>query len=405
MSAYELIIAGSFLIILSYLFNIIARNTGVPSIIFLIGTGIVIKILLPVLDVPDFDFQAILEVLGIIGLIMIVLEASLDLKISKEKKTVITRSFSIALLSLMVTGILVSFIISFYLETSFLSALVYALPLSIISSAIVIPSTSELPPDKKEFLIYESTFSDIMGIMLFYFLLESKTSGGFWDLSLHILLSLVVTIIISFTLSYLLIFIFQNIKSNVKLFLLISTLILLYSIAKIIKLSSLLLILVFGLILENRRFFFRGKLRDLIKEDSLREISKDFRILTLESSFVVRTFFFILFGIALSPGSIFDPRVWLVSLMVLIAIYGVRFVILKVLHIKTLFPELLLAPRGLITILLFYAIPEEFVNDQFNPGILLMVIIVSSLAMTWSLVLAKRRNKLEVNFPEQDDTK
>lgn len=403
MSAYELIIAGSFLIILSYLFNIIARSTGIPSIIFLIGTGIIIKILLPVLDVPDFDFQAILEVLGIIGLIMIVLEASLDLKISKEKKTVITRSLSIAFLSLIFTGIIISFVVSAYLETTFLQALVYALPLSVISSAIVIPSTSELPPDKKEFLIYESTFSDILGIMLFYFLLESKTSNGFWDLGFHILLSLSITIIISFALSYLLIFIFQNIRSNVKLFLLISTLILLYSIAKTIKLSSLLLILVFGLILENRRFFFRGKLRNLIKEGSLREISKDFRILTLESSFVVRTFFFILFGIALSPQSIFDPKVWLVSLIVIIAIYGVRFIILKILHIKTLFPELLLAPRGLITILLFYAIPEEFVHEGFNPGIVLMVIIVSSLAMTGSLVFAKKRSKLEVSFPERDD--
>jgi NhaP-type Na+/H+ and K+/H+ antiporter len=296
MSAYELIIAGSLLIILSYLFNIISRNTGIPSVVLLIGTGIIIKIILPFFNIPDFDYLAILEVLGIIGLIMIVLEASLDLKISKDKKTLISRSLSIALLSLIVTGFLISIIMVYYLDTGFLTALVYALPLSIISSAIVIPSTAELAPDKKEFLIYESTFSDILGIMLFYFLLQSQSTTGFTELGFHILLVLLSTIIISFAFSYLLIFIFQNIRSNVKLFLLISSLVLLYSIAKSFKLSSLLLILVFGLLLENRRFFFPVRLRMLINEKPLQEISKDFKIITLESSFVVRTFFFIIFG-------------------------------------------------------------------------------------------------------------
>ena len=38
------------------------------------------------------------------------------------------------------------------------SALLYATPLSILSSAIIIPSVSGLSEAKKEFHVYESTF-------------------------------------------------------------------------------------------------------------------------------------------------------------------------------------------------------------------------------------------------------
>ena len=46
----------------------------------------------------------------------------------------------------------------------------------------------------------------------------------------------------------------------------------------------------------------------------------------------------------------------------------------------------LIAPRGLITLLLFYSIPKELLNQNFNGGILLFVIIISSLLMTYGLI-------------------
>jgi len=45
-----------------------------------------------------------------------------------------------------------------------------------------------------------------------------------------------------------------------------------------------------------------------------------------------------------------------------------------------------MAPRGLITILLFYSIPEDLVVEEFNSGILLLVILASSILMAVSLI-------------------
>ncbi|HYW96126.1 MAG TPA: cation:proton antiporter [Bacteroidales bacterium] len=403
-SSYGIIIACSVIIILSYIFNIISKRTSIPSVLLLISTGILINLVFKALDIQDFNFMPILELLGIVGLIMIVLEASLDLRLSGEKQGLIWRSFLIALLSLIFTASFIALILSVYLKTGLFEALIYAIPLSIISSAIVIPSTSGLDEEKKEFMIYESTFSDILGIMVFYFLLESASAESVGEISLHLFVNVFGTVAVSFMVSYILILIFQNIRTQVKLFLLIAVLVLLYSLAKLMHLSSLMIVLVFGLVLQNRHIFFAGKLKSLLREDSLKEISNNFRIITLESAFIVRTFFFVIFGITITLSSLYSWKVILVSIIILLVIYGLRYLIFRILSVKNYFPEIFLAPRGLITILLFYAIPGEIANDRFDPGVLLFIIIASSMAMTFSLVKARKRQNMETPFPGVNDT-
>jgi len=68
----------------------------------------------------------------------------------------------------------------------------------------------------------------------------------------------------------------QKLKAKVKLFFLIAVLVLLYATGKMFHLSSLLIIMVFGLVLNNYNLFFSGKLSQLIKENSLKEITEDF---------------------------------------------------------------------------------------------------------------------------------
>ncbi|MCF8381086.1 MAG: cation:proton antiporter [Bacteroidales bacterium] len=389
-SSYTLIIAGAIIIILSYAYNLISTRTSIPSVLLLITTGLLLKLLLKLAGIESIDFSQMLEILGVIGLIMIVLEASLDLKLGRDKTKLIARTFLLAFLSVVLTGGIISLIFILYLDTSFTTALLYAIPLSIISSAIVIPSTANLPEKNKEFMIYESTFSDILGIMIFYFSIESIHSESASELGWHIFSNILITVVISFIISYLLIFIFQKIKTEVKLFLLIAVLILLYSIAKMMHFSSLLIILVFGLVLQNRHIFFPGKMKKILDESVLKEISLNFKIITLESSFVVRTFFFVIFGISISLATLFNFKVVLISIIIIGIIYGIRFALFKLMRIKTLLPELFLAPRGLITILLFYAIPEELRLEGFNPGILLFIIIASSVAMAVALIKNKK---------------
>jgi len=95
-------------------------------------------------------------------------------------------------------------------------------------------------------------------------------------------------------------------------------------------------------------------------------------------------------------ASLVNINVFIISALILAALYVVRFVALKP-FLKSIMPELWIAPRGLITILLFFAIPAVHQVEAFDQGILLYVIIISSLIMTFALI----RNKSVDNHNEE----
>lgn len=398
LSSYNVLIYASTVIILSFFFNILSKKTNIPSVLMLIVLGILLKFGLDATG-TKFDFFPILELLGIVGLIMIVLEAALELKLEREKTIPILMSMAIALIGLMASTYVAKEILQFFIpEMTSQQAWLYATPLSILSSAIIIPSVSGLREDKKEFHIYESTFSDIMGIMLFYFLTgnigaEAGDGHGLVDFSLN----LVLTVVISLIASYAIVLIFQNIKSHVKLFLLIAILLLLYSIGKKLHLSSLIIILIFGLLIANMELFFPGKMRKYLNYKKAKHIYDELHIITLETAFVIRTFFFVIFGLTITLASLLDAKVALISILIIASIYIIRFIMLRLTLGKDINPQVYIAPRGLITILLFYAIPESVQLESFNPGILLFVIIGTSLIMTGAMINDKRRAKAEIN--------
>jgi len=401
-SSYNLIIEASVILILSFLFNGIAKRTNIPSVLLLIILGVILQFVLKYMTSEQVDFFPALEVLGIIGLIMIVLEAALELELKREKLIPILKSLVIALIGLVGSAWLTALILYQFVEgMSMQSAWLYATPLSILSSAIIIPSVSGLPEHKKEFHIYESTFSDIMGIMMFYFLVgglnptEDSGAGGF---ALNILL----TIVLSLVASYAIILIFQQIKSSAKLFLLIAVLLLLYAIGKQLHLSSLLIILIFGLVIANMKLFFGGKLAHFLEYEKAHRIYHELHIVTLETAFVVRTFFFVIFGLTISIASLFSWSVALISLLIILSIYAVRFALLRTFVGNDILPQLFIAPRGLITVLLFFAIPQEAQITNFEPGILLFVIIGTSLVMTWAMIKDKRKVKTPLDQIETE---
>ena len=383
---YWVMIGLSMVIILSYLFNYISSATRVPSVILLIATGFIISLFQPI---EDLNLKPFLEFLGAVGLIMIVLEASLDLELKREKRGLIFKAVSIALLLLVINALATSWLIMFFYEVDLQQSLFYSIPLSIMSSAIIIPSVAHLDENKKEFLIYEGAFSDIFGIMFFYFLQDSLAADSGGDLAAGISVNILITLVVSFLLGYLVILLVQKVKGQVKLFLPIAVLILLYSFGKLLHLSALIFILVFGLMINNRRLFFKGALLRILKMSDFSETLKDLKVLTLETSFIVRTFFFIVFGMTITAEGINNPYVYVIGFGTIIILMVSRVGVLSIAARKSKFPAIYIAPRGLITILLFFAIPESQLIDGFMPATLLVVILVSNLIMTYGLMKYK----------------
>ena len=384
---YNIIIVSlSICIVLSYLFNEIAKRTNVPSVLMLIVAGVILGQVLKFFPEYNVDFFPSLKILGTIGLIMIVLEGALDLELTKEKSGLIGKATLLAVLGIIGSILFIAPVFHFLLNMDIGLSLLYATPLAVISSAIVLPSVVSLNEYDKELLIYESCISDIIGIMVFNLILSimqtQEVQGSISDFGIEFL----ITVAVSFVIGIGLVLLFKFLNAKVKLFFFISILISIYALGKMIHLSPLVMILVFGLILKNHKLFFIGPLKNLITRMEFKKMEKDFHIISRETAFVLRTFFFIVFGLTIDLLSLINFEVLIISLMVFISIYLVRIVLLKVFE-KEGSPILgYIAPRGLITILLFYSIPKDLLSETFQPGVLLWVIILTSIYMTYGLI-------------------
>jgi hypothetical protein len=313
----------------------------------------------------------------------------LDLKLEKEKIPLIRNSFFSALVIFVISAGLISGILHYWLNEPFDKCLVYAIPLAIMSSTIVIPSIHPLTEQKKEFLIYEASFSDILGILVFnYFtareVLTWRSLGIFGG-------NIIVSVVLSLILSLMLLLILAKTKLNIKFILIISLLILIYSGGKMMSLPSLLIILVFGLMINNWEKIRLPALQRLFPHEQVESLRHLMHTIPAESSFLVRTFFFILFGFSIQLQSVLEKQVVLVGGSIVLALFVVRLLYLRFFLHTNLFPEAFFIPRGLITIVLFYKIPAQMGLISFDDGILFFVILTTSLIMAIGMVFYKKR--------------
>ncbi|MBN2480379.1 MAG: hypothetical protein JXB19_01465 [Bacteroidales bacterium] len=388
MTNENMLIVLTGLVIFSYLFDIFAKKTRFPSVFLLLLLGLGLNIVTSYFEIETFDFLQILPALGTVGLILIVLEGSLDLKYEVVKRKVIRKAFLSAFFLLLITSLSIALLFYFTTYETFNICLLNAIPFGVVSSAIAIPSVATIDPGKKEFIIYESSFSDILGIVFFNYALTNSqfNFSSFLNLSFDIVLVVLVSVVFSVFLLYLL----GRIYHSVKFFLIISILILVYAIGEYFHLSSLIIVLAFGLFINNadqiRYPFFR---KHFIYEKLQNDLHQLFQ-LSAESAFLVKTFFFIIFGFTISLATLSSPTNLLYALIVISIIYLIRFLYLKWIARTEMIPELYISPRGLISILLFYNIPLEIRLQGMESGILFIVILVTSIIMSIGLVQAKK---------------
>lgn len=231
-------------------------------------------------------------------------------------------------------------------------------------------------------------------------IIENVDVEGMRQLSFAIGSNIVLTIITSVVLSYALLYVIQNIKGEAKFFLFLAVLVLLYAIGKMFHLSSLIIILMFGLLLRNHRVLLFGKLKEWLRDSKIDAVFEQFKMITVETSFLVRTFFFVVFGMTLPLTAIVQWEVWLISVIFLVVTYLLRFGLFYIIENKDTMPQTFIAPKGLISVLLFFAIPETMRTDGFESGVLFVVIISTSVIMAWSLISQGKKTNNEEDIVE-----
>jgi len=379
------------LIIFSYIFDSIAKKTKFPSVILLMFTGMLIRLGVDFYGEVELQFlDQLIPVLGTLGLILIVLEGALELDIERKKIPLILKGFLAALVILIANIVGLSFIFETVLLLERTTAVVYAIPLSIISSAVAIPSASGLLTKDKEFVVYESTFSDILGIMAFNYALTQYQNQApligmqpLFELGLQI----VGVIAISIAITYCLFQLLQQIDQHIKFFLILALLVLVYAFGKYFHLPALVTIFIFGLFLKNVTALLPQFLQKHLNIEKTHQGLHEFHLLTAESTFLVKTFFFLFFGFSISFGQFDSIMPLLYGSLILVVMIGVRYVyfLLTQFNLKP-GPLMYMSPRGLISILLFLQIKDiDFISKTtlIDERVLLVVILLSMFVMTF----------------------
>ena len=412
MNTLSILFALPLIVIFSYLFDTIARKTKFPAVILLMFTGILIRTVTAASGYNDFEFlENLIPVLGTIGLILIVLEGAFELEISFEKLPLILKGFLAAFFILIANIWLLQWLFGFLFQMETNEAVLYAIPLSIISSAVAIPSASSLLNHEREFVIYESAFSDILGIMIFNYALRQFDSQeplvGAAPL-INLSFQIIGVIIISVLITYMLFRLLQKIDHQVKFFLILALLILVYALGKLFHLPALVTIFIFGIFLGNVKSLLPRFLRNYLDLEKTEKGIHEFHVLTAESTFIVRTFFFLFFGfsIQLINFNSLSPLIYGLIIFITMLLFRYLYFTVTTLKIKPS-PIVYMSPRGLISILLFIQLKEvSFINTiqvPIDERVLLIVILSSMLIMLLGTMKKQKKEELVVSESKDDN--
>ena len=412
MNTLSILFALPLIVIFSYLFDATARKTKFPAVILLMFTGILIRTVTAASGYNDFEFlENLIPVLGTIGLILIVLEGAFELEISFEKLPLILKGFLAAFFILIANIWLLQWLFGFLFQMETNEAVLYAIPLSIISSAVAIPSASSLLNQEREFVIYESTFSDILGIMIFNYALRQFDSQeplvGAAPL-INLGFQIIGVIIISVLITYMLFRLLQKIDHQVKFFLILALLILVYALGKLFHLPALVTIFIFGIFLGNVKSLLPQFLRNYLDLEKTEKGLHEFHVLTAESTFIVRTFFFLFFGfsIQLINFNSLSPLIYGLIIFITMLLFRYLYFTVTTLKIKPS-PIVYMSPRGLISILLFIQLKEvSFINTiqvPIDERVLLIVILSSMLIMLLGTMKKQKKEELVVSESKDDN--
>lgn len=386
MDATILIIIICCILLFAYIFDISASKTKIPSVILLMLLGSGAKYLAVNFQLPVPKLDSTLPILGSIGLVLIVLEGSIDLELKSSKKKMIYKSVIVSIIPMF--GL--SFVLAYVFQSQgndFRSSIANAIPFCIISSAIAIPSVKNFEQKHREFITYESSLSDIFGILFFNFIIMNEiinwhSIGTFiFQIFLILLISLISIVVLSLLL--------KNIKHHVKFLPIIILIVLIYDISKLYHLPSLIFILLFGLFLGNIPKLKEIKLLKKFDMDKLNSEVHKFKEMISEFTFLVRAIFFIIFGFLIEFNDVVNTQALIWSSSIVAAIFVLRGFQLFLVKLPT-FPLLFIAPRGLITILLFLALDDSLKIDLVNNALIIQVILLTAFMLMIGNVFSKK---------------
>jgi hypothetical protein len=377
MTTYSAILIASLALLLSFAIERACGAIRLPAVVALIGVGMLAK---PVFDGFGLRLEGldgVVPVVGTLGLVLIVLEGALDIQLSRERLRHALSAMVAALAGFGVCVVALTPMAMAGMGVDLFSALIIVVPFAVISSAVAIPSSQFLPEKGREFVVYESSVSDILGVLVFFALIGSDgTAPG-------VLSSLLGGGVLSFALSVIcalgLALVLVRVEGHVRFLPVLAALFALYAIGKLFHLSPLIMVLLFGLAINNPELLARAPFCGRWMQVDYATTLAEFKSLAQELTFAVRGFFFMMLGYWTDFDTLVAPEAWIGALVILLVVYLGRHALLGLIKVDSREALLWIAPRGLITVLLFLNARAAVTVPDFLLGSVVIVVMTTAL--------------------------
>ena len=170
----------------------------------------------------------------------------------------------------------------------------------------------------------------------------------------------------------------NKLEGHVRFLPMLAGIVLLYAIGKELHLSPLVLVLVCGLLLNNTHVLRRLPRVNAIRHPEYEQTLKEFKGLVAELTFATKSFFFLLLGYWTEVREMAAAQAWWLAAGMVASIYATRWALLRLLRQPDADRLVWIAPRGLITVLLFLAAYETGTLDRFPFGAVMLVVLATS---------------------------
>ncbi len=400
-SAFLLGILG-FVILSGFIGDLIFRKWKIPSVIFLIFIGAIVNNAFGLIDIKDVFSVA--PHIGALAFAIILFEGGLHIDIYEIVRKSLP-AFFFSTVSFLITSLATMFIM-FYLIGNFKVALLAGIMVGCTSGPIVIPIMNRIKgisEDAKTIASFDSVLSDIYAVVGFTIALEIMESGMV-NPAPKIFASFFNAFFVAIVGGLLwLKFAEVFIGGEISYMLTLGYLLGIYWITELMGGSGPLASLILGLVIANSKEVFERITKrikglediDLSKIDFLERTTDEYtRRMSIELSFLFRTVFFLMLGLALDISYILKKEVILIILLVFVVICISRGVAVLMLGVvdrdlsgKDKLVIFSMMPRGLIT-----AIASFFAGNFFpqyaeklislSLGVILLSILVMSILIS-----------------------
>ena len=403
-----LVIFGG-LIFIGYFGELLSKRFSIPSVLLLLAIGFAFKLTGFVSAESFVGFQ---DIFGTLALIILLFDGGLSLNIFEvlfKSGRVLAVGFIITVLAMAGAGLLFMLMGLNPIIGAILGAIAGGLG---SSTTISIVKSLSIPSEVKNFLVLESSITDVFSIILAIVFTQALISGAFdfQLISQGIVGKFAIGLFIGLLVGVASILTLSRIEKGYNYVITFAIVLMLYSAAEFLGGSGAISVLTFGLMLGNE-----VTVRKIIHSNNQQgyPVIQEFQT---EISFFVRTFFFVFLGIVVTLGNVTN---FLIAFVLMILLYIIRYIVVYFATSNSIYSDFrglmsAINPRGLATAALAtypLLIVGESLKTQQNPALssllpqlnalseIAFYLIILSIAFTTILIpLANNRKKHDPNI-------